>query len=352
MRRFKKGAIALCLTATMGVEALAQEATPLFPGPSDPKSQSAPTNDLEGHMRSIDLTMQKFGQLSEVLGQASKDLSTDFDRYLADPKNEVLASGLEKKMAIFADQVVQEFDYVLADQDVIIAGFKELKLKLDTYDDTIAERLDAYDKKLEGFREMVKEQEQTLIGLSIKIKESANEADKKKAMNEFAREYRRFRLKNRHVRGLERNLHNYQVLVQNLQLLSNVFGQLQDKFVALIEHLDMEKDYLVEAIELQAESVKIKKIMSEGIMHGERSIKNVTERLALLYARVDAFTEVHDKLNMGLGGFLETQETLKDLSSKIDLIGEGVTTGAGEPETITDAVDRYYQKRGEFRPNR
>ncbi|MFC1708298.1 hypothetical protein ACFL59_16015, partial [Planctomycetota bacterium] len=272
--------------------------------------------------------------------------------YLDNPKNELLASRIEKKMAIFADQVVQEFDYVIADQDVITSNFKELHLKLDGYDDAIEDKLKGYDKKLAGLRETIDGSEQELIGYAIKIKEAADDREKKQLQSKFARQYRRFRLKNRYLRGLERNLHNYQVLVQNLQLLTNLFVQLQDKFVALIEHLEMEKDYLLDAIELQAESVKIKQIMSRGIVHGEKSIKTVTKRLALLYARVDAFTEVHDKLNIGLTGFMETQETLNELSSSIDRIGEGAISGPGDPTNITDAVEHFYSKRGQFRPKR
>jgi DNA repair exonuclease SbcCD ATPase subunit len=303
---------------------------------------------IQPYIERINGSMRDFATLGDSLGQASKELQSDFDAYLGDPTSEVLASRLEKKMAIFADQVIQDFDRIVADQDLIISNFKELRVQLQRFDGAIEEKLGTYDLRLEQMRQDVAANEQTLIGLAVQIKEAGDEAQRKQLKQAFAREYRRQRLKDRYVRGLERNLHNYQVLVQNLQMMTNLFTQLQDKFIALIENLENERQYLLDAIELQQDSVKIKKIMHDGILHGERSIKAVTEQLAKLYVQVDAFTQVHDKINMGLSGYGQTQDTLKGLSERIDQIVPLVSEG--DPLGIEAALEHYFDKRSELKP--
>jgi hypothetical protein len=305
----------------------------------------------------IENHMHGFLDLSESLGSASKELAQDFEAYLQDPKNEVLASSIEKKMALFADQVVHDFDKVITDQDVLISGFKELKRKLQKFDGALSDKVQEYDLKMSGIREEAASVEQTLIALSVKIKDAQDPSEKKQLESEFAKNYRRFRLKNRNIRGFEHNLQNYKVLLKNLQMLTALFSQLQDKFSDLMQNLENEKSYLLDSIELQQDSVKIKKIMNEGFYSGERAIKNVTERLAQLYLRVDAFTQVHDRINQGLGRFAETQDTLAKLSQAIDDIGQdGVTTDASELTShgggagrLDDAVEYFYKQRGKLK---
>lgn len=301
----------------------------------------------------IETHMRGFLDLSESLGTASRELARDFEGYLQDPRNELLASAIEKKMALFGDQVVHDFDRVIADQDMLIANFKELRRKLQHFDGALAEKVAEYDQKMGSIRKEAEDLEQTLIGLAIKIKDAQDPDKKKQLQSEFAKSYRRFRLKNRNIRGFEHNLQNYKVLLNNLQMLTQLFGQLQEKFVDLIQNLENEKSYLLDSIELQQDSVKIKKIMNEGFYSGERAIKNVTEKLAQLYLRVDAFTQVHDRINQGLGRFAETQDTLAKLSQTIDEIGSGGITGpaASGPDGggIEEAIEYFYKQRGKLK---
>jgi hypothetical protein len=310
---------------------------------------------IKKDVEKIETHMRGFSDLSESLGTAQKELAQDFEAYLADPKNEKLASGIEKKMALFADQVVHDFDHVIGDQDVLISGFKDLKQKLTRFNTTIGDKVIDYDAKMVSIREDASKLEQGLIAMAVKIKDSQDPAEKKTLQNEFANSYRRFRLRNRNIRGLEHNLANYKILAKNLDMLTQLFGQLQDKFTDLIQNLEGEKGYLVDSIELQLDSVRVKKIMNEGFFSGERAIKNVTEKLAQLYLRVDAFTQVHDRINQGLGRFAETTDTLQKLSQTIDEIGNGgittdaTATGAPGGGSIDDIVDAFYKQRGKLK---
>lgn len=344
-----KGALSLALVFTLGSSGAL--AAPPGDERTDPKRPatglgSGTTDIVEGDWRiapdiaRIEGHMDSLAGLSDSLGSASQDLQKDFEKFLDEPGNELVASRLEKKMAIFADQVIQDFDRVLEEQDLIIANFKELRRKLGRFDDAIGTKLDDYDRTLKGVRAEVDQTEKELIALAIKIKETQDPQAKRALRNEFTGIYRRFRLKTRNVRIRERNLHNFQVLVQNLQTLTDLFGQLQDKFVALIENLDEEKKALLEAIDLQRDAVKIKKIMADGIVHGERSIKNVTERLARIYNGVTAYANVYERINMGLSQYGETRGALNELSTRIDDIGTGMF-GAGDPKSIEDAVEHF-----------
>ncbi len=355
--------------ATM-IAALALAAVPAVPalaGPEDPK-QAVPAGDggrtievpdkwsIKPEVEKIETHMRGFTDLAESLGTAQKELASDFEAYLQDPKNEVLASGIEKKMALFADQVVHDFDKVIGDQDVLISNFKELRRKLQRFDGSLGDRVAEYDVKVGVLRDESKGIEQGLIGLAVKIKETQDPAERKALESEFSRAYRKFRMKNRNIRGYEHNLQNYKVLFKNLQMLNALFGQLQDKFSDLMTNLENEKTYLIDSIELQLDSVKIKKIMNEGFFSGERAIKNVTEKLAQLYLKVDAFTQVHDRINGGLGRFAETADTLENLSRTIDEIGTGgvttdvAPTAGGEPGSTSDAVEHFYKMRGKLKP--
>src|SRR5207247_1183085 len=90
--------------------------TPVYAGPSeDPTGKkdekvgagtttTVPNNwSIREEVSKIENHMHGFLDLSESLGSASKELAQDFEAYLQDPKNEVLASSIEKKMALFAD---------------------------------------------------------------------------------------------------------------------------------------------------------------------------------------------------------------------------------------------------------
>ncbi len=314
-----------------------------------------PDFTIASEVQSIERGMTHFTTLSDTLGSASAELAADFEAYLKDPKNEVLASGIEKKMALFADQAVRDFDRITGDQDVLLSNFKVLTRKLGRIDGALGDKSADFEIKLDSIREDATAIEQKLIKLAVEIKEAVDDPEKKRALeSDFARQYRHFRLRNRNIRQYEHSLKNYTVLLKNLTLLTQLFSQLEDKFADLVANLEHEKSYLLDAIEMKQEETRIKKIMSEGLFGGERAIKNVTEKLAQLYLRVDAFTQVHDRINSGLGRFEEVQVTLEQLSKTIDEIGNGGITmpglgSAGAEASLAEAVDFFYKQRGKLK---
>ncbi|GIW70622.1 MAG: hypothetical protein KatS3mg102_0164 [Planctomycetota bacterium] len=351
------GAAVLAVVLALGTApqpVTAQQRQAAAPGPQGPGpgyTDDKPSWTIRPELERLESHMARLSGLSESLGAASSDLAKDFERYLQDQSNELLASQIERKMALYADQVVRDFDQILADQDVLLANFKDLRRKLAQMNELLHGRVDQYRSRLQGLRQEVEGVEQTLIELAVRLKETGDEDARKRLKRQFARFYRLFRLRNRNVRGYHTILENYQVLVRHLDLLDEVFGQLQEKFADLVQNLEHEKTYLLDAIELRRETTRLKQIMDHGIFTGERAIKNVTEKLAKLYLRVDAFTQVHGRIDEGLARFAETTDTLQQLSRMIDDIGAGAVLAPADSgeDPVEAAIEHFYEQRGKLR---
>lgn len=300
---------------------------------------------INEEVQRLEESMEHFNGLIDSLGRANSELSDEFERYLEDPQNEVLASDIERQMAHWAGEVVQDFDTIIADQDSLISNFGLLQRKLGRFRAYLDAKMEEYDGTMQQLREEAQAMDQELVRLAVQIREADDPQERAALQQQFTRQFRLFRLKARYLNGYERNLANYRRLTENLDLLTGVFGSLRDRFVDLIANLENERNYLIDSIRLQADSVRIKQLIAEGFTYGERSIRNVSERLVELYMRVDAFTQVHDRINMNLGSFVESQQTLLDISQRIDSIG---TDGIATMPEIEDAIEFFANRRDVF----
>src|SRR5690606_39932125 len=66
---------------------------------------------------------------------------------------------------------------------------------------------------------------------------------------------------------------------------------LHEKFNELIDNLENERQFLQDSVRLQADTLRIKQIMRDGIIGSEQAIGNVADKLAELYGKVDAFAQ-------------------------------------------------------------
>jgi len=294
-------------TGTDVKEAKAEEA----PQGEDPFGTVGPLPgwSIKPEVNNLGQSMKQFNTLIGSLNRANKDLSDEFQKYLKDPKNEVVASSLEKKMALYAAQVQGEFSAVISEQDSLSSNFRMLRRKLQQLSGHLGTKAGDFNEKLNSFKTESRKQEKELIDLAIKIKENPPEdpEELKKLKHDFAMRTRRYNLKSRYVKGYAARLGNYQQLRKNLEKLSDLFGSLHEKFGDLMDNLSNEKQYLKDSIELQADTLRIKQIIRDGIFGGENAIKNVSEKLADLYVKVDAFTQVHDRINSDLNKFVDSQ---------------------------------------------
>jgi hypothetical protein len=348
------GVLTLALMGPVAV-ARAQDNTPQDPNaapaageqkPEDPSVQPVPGWSIKPEIENLGQSMKKFNSLIGSLNRANKDLSDEFQKYVKDPKNEVVASSLERKMAAYAAQVQGEFSAVISEQDALSSNFRMLSRKLQQLSGHLGNKAGDFQERFKAFNDEAKVQEKALIELAIKIKENPPEDpdDLKKLKREFLNKQRRYILKERYVKGYAARLQNYQQLRKNLDKLSELFVTLHERFGDLMENLSNEKTYLRESMELQADTLRIKQIIREGIFGGENAIKNVSDKLANLYIKVDAFTQVHDRINADLNKFVESQTTLLDVSGQLDKIGD---VGFGQPQNqdLDKSIDEFYKKK-------
>lgn len=296
---------------------------------------------IEEEMRKLETSLRKFSDLSDSLGEANKDLQDDLQKYLKDPGNELLAAQIELKMAKYADTVSKDFDRVIADQDLLTSNFKSLGRKLRKSFEFLNYRIEDFQERLKSMEGERQKREKELIRLAIAIRDAADDAQKKDLERQFAKLYRRFRLQDRYLEGSRKNLKNYRHLAKSLGGMTTVFDSLQEKFVDLIDNLSGEKKYLLESVALQVDSLKVERLMRDGIVSGNRAIKNVSEKLAKLYVQVDAFNTVHERVNSGLSRFDWSQQVLLDVSKKIDAIGSPPAS-----DDMEKVIEKFYQKRG------
>ena len=315
--------------------------------PDDPShSGPVPGWSIKPEVNKLGESMKQFNGLIGSLNRANKDLSDEFQKDLKDPKNEVVSSSLERKMAAYAAQVQGEFSSVISEQDALSSNFRMLRRKLQQLAGHLGSKAGDFQEKYKGFNDEARKQEKGLIDLAIKIKENPPEdpEDMKKLKHEFLMKQRRYNLKMRYVKGYAARLQNYQQLRKNLDRLADLFVTLQEKFGDLMENLSNEKQYLRDSIELQADALRIKQIIRDGIWGGDNAIKNVSDKLAGLYVKVDAFTQVHDRISSDMNKFVESQTDLLSISDSLEHVGDPAGFGVKAGETLDKSIDDFYNR--------
>lgn len=297
----------------------------------------------------LDTSMQEYSSLIKSLTAASDGLGEEFQKYLKDPTNEVLASSVEKKMAIYAKRVMGDFDDIIADQDVLGTNFRELQRKLVTFSGHLGTQAKGFNTRLQGYRSTAKAHEGKLRELAVRLKEDPpeDEMELRKLRREFSRQLRRYNLQGRYVKGYETRLKSYKRLEKNMTRLADMFVNLHDKFNEMIENLENERQYLHDSLRLQADTLRIKQIVRDGFLGSEKAMGNVADKLAKLYHKVDAFSQVHERINGDLNRFVESQGALVDVTKRIDAIG---STGGPLGDLAGDldkAIDLIYENRDE-----
>ncbi len=353
-RRFTTGgALALLLSAP---SAFGQNVPSADPAPDPRRGRDAtaelaplPNWSIKQEVQRLDTSMREYNSLINSLSSASTELRDELQKYSADPHNEVLASSLDRKMAQYAQRVMGDFDGIIADQDMLSSNFSDLQRKLVVFSRHLASQADGFRGNLDGYRTTARDVEKRLTELAVRIRENPPEDPKELNLlkREFSKEFRRYRLQMRYVNGYNRRYANYQQLQVNMERLASLFVNLHEKFNELIENLENQRQYLQDSVRLQADTLRIKQIMRDGIIGSEQAIGNVADKLAELYGKVDAFAQVQDRISTDLNRFVESQDALNGVMSRIDAIGQ---TGGPIGDIGADmdkAIEAFYGRRSE-----
>ena len=225
-----------------------------------------PDWSIRAEVDRLDTSMRSYSSLIGSLSRASTDLGKEFEAYLKDPKNELLASSVERKMAIYAKTVMADFDGIISDQDVLGANFRELQRKLVAFSGHLGNQSKGYKLKLDSYREQSSVLEKELVELSVEIKENPPEDPRalKLLKLRFSKAFRRYRLQSRYVNGYGNRYKSYGQLQGSMGSLASMFVNLHEKFNELIENLENERTYLDDSIRLQADQLRRDPRLREG----------------------------------------------------------------------------------------
>lgn len=294
---------------------------------------------IKEEVQTIEKSLGSYDPLIQSLEEANNDLKADLAAYLKNPGDQVLATRITAKMSNYAKKIVWDVDKITSSQDTLLSVFTELNRKLDKvngYLDYKVTELDDQQKKYQGQGKELKKQ---LIELSRKIKDTEDEKAKEQLTNEFRRVFNNFNINQRYEQGLSRNKEDYAALSKNLKSMVKMFTILNQAFRGLIESLEAEKNYLLDNIRLQADAIRVQKLVHEGISDGSRAVVQVTQKLAVLYARVEGFAKIHEKINRDMSKFSDSTKILSSLVQQI----EGAPFQSAP--TVDKAIDYFYSLR-------
>ena len=300
---------------------------------------------IKDEVTTLTLSMRQFNGLIDSLTKANKDLGKEFKEYLNNQDNELLASRVEKKLAAYAANVSRDFDTVIASQDVFSSNFRNLRHKLGLLQRHLKSKSGSFKGQLAKFKNGASTMDKELQTLASRLKDPSIDADEKAKMKRaFAVQYRRYQMQRRYLKGYSSRYQGYIRLQKNMGSLSELFSSLHIKFEDLILNLENEKQYLKASIELQADALRIKKIIREGIVGGEKAITNVSKKLADLYLKVDTFNQVHDRISQQMSRFLDSQGPLLGVTEKINAIGGEGSSFNSLNKDLDAVIDDFAKK--------
>jgi hypothetical protein len=331
--------LSLCLL--MPVSIVAQEEEPPESATGDRGTIVLPDWSIKKEVTTIERSLQNYDPLINSLEEANADLKTDLAEYLKNPGDQVLAAKITAKMSSYAKKIVANVDKISSDQDVLLQVFSDLNQKLGKFDKYLDFKVDELKVKVEKYQSQEKELKSHLKELAKKVKEESDPQLQEQYKKEFRRVFTNYNLSARYTQGALRNQQDYETLSKNLKALIKMFDILHDAFATLIGNLEAEKKYLLENIRLQADAIRVQKLVHEGISDGSRAVVNITKKLALLYTQVEGFSKVHEKINRDMAKFGDSTKILGSLVQQIE------TAPFQSAPTVDKAIDYFYSMKDE-----
>lgn len=295
---------------------------------------------IEAEVKQLETSTRDFGTVIKSLGSANSELQELLTKHLKTPGDRVTSSLLEKKLAAYGAEAVRDFDRIISTQDSTVSNFRSLNRKLNRFNAYLVAKIDATKTNADGVRKDVEKMEGELQELAASVRHASTAADEREAKQKFSRLYQRYRLQKRYADGYLRNHEGYKRLSEQLVQLNSLFGTLKDKFSALIEGLETERSFLLDNMNLQEDSLKVKVLLRDGVISGREAIGKITEKMALLFLKVDAFNRITDRISTNMDTFNDFQQQMLGVSEKLQQIGM-----LGDSKSLDDAIDAFYRKR-------
>lgn len=306
-----------------------------------PHTRPMPDWSIKKEVNTIEKSLERYDPLIQSLEEANSDLKNDLTKYLENPGDQVLAAEITMKMSRYAKQIVGNVDGITANQDALLQVFKDLDHKLQKFSGYLDFKSSELKSQVERYQVKHQSLEKQLHDLAVKIKQTSDPELQEQYKKEFSRVYRNYNLNKRYMEGFARNQRDYETLAQNLKALIKVFGILNEAFENLINNLEAEKQYLIDNIRLQADAIRVQKLVHEGITDGSQAVVKISEKLALVYTQVEAFAKVQEKINRDMAKFADSTRVLNSMVQQIE------QSPYQAAPTIDKAIDYFYNQTGE-----
>jgi hypothetical protein len=295
---------------------------------------------IDEEVKQLESSVKDFNIVIKSLGSANSELQELLTKHLKNPADRVTSSLLEKKIAAYASDAVKDFDRIISSQDATEANFRSVGRKLTRFDSYLLAKMESTKLNALEVRKDVDKMSKDLEDLAANVKSATTPEEEKAAKAKFSQVYNRFRLQKRYASGYEKTHEGYKHLQEHLVQLNALYGQLKEKFMTLVDNLETERKFLMDNMSLQQDSMKVKVLVREGVISGRDAIGKITEKMALMFLKVDAFNTISERVTSNMDNFNDFQQQMVGITEKLQQVG-----ALGDPKSLDDAIDQFYRQR-------
>jgi hypothetical protein len=295
---------------------------------------------IDEEVKQLESSVKDFSVVIKSLGSANTELQELLTKHLKNPADRLNSSLLEKKIAAYASDAVKDFDRIISNQDGTVSNFRSVGRKLGRFDSYLAAKIDATTLNAVDVRKDVDGMERQLEETAAAVKNASTPEEEREAKQKFSRIYHRYRLQKRYAEGYQKTCEGYRKLSAHLAQLRTLYGTLKDKFTTLVSNLETERKFLLDNMSLQEDSMKVKVLVRDGVVSGRDAIGKITEKMALLFLKVDAFNAISERVTTNMDTFNDFQQQMVGITEKLQQVGT-----VGDPKSLDDAIDQFYRQK-------
>ena len=295
---------------------------------------------IDEEVKGLETSVKDFSNVIKSLGSANLELQELLTKHLKNPSDRVNSSLLEKKIAAYASDAVKDFDRIISNQDSTVSNFRSVGRKLTKFDSYLTAKIEATTVNAVEVKKDVDGMEKQLEDMAATVKNASSPEEEREAKQKFSRLYHRYRLQKRYADGYQKTCEGYRKLSAHLAQLNQLYGTLKDKFMTLVANLETERKFLLDNMSLQEDSMKVKTLVRDGLVSGRDAIGKITEKMALMFLKVDAFNAISERVTTNMDNFNDFQQQMVGITEKLQQVGS-----VGDPKSLDDAIDQFYRQR-------
>jgi len=295
---------------------------------------------IDEEVKNLEVSVKDFNVVIRSLGSANTELQELLTKHLKNPSDQVNSSLLEKKIAVYASEAVKDFDRIISNQDGTVSNFRSVGRKLAKFDSYLTAKIEATTVNAADVKKEVDTMERQLEEMAASVKGASSPEEERDFKQRFSKLYHRYRLQKRYADGYAKTCEGYRKLSAHLAQLNQLYGTLKDKFTTLVANLETERKFLMDNMSLQEDSMKVKILVRDGVVSGRDAIGKITEKMATLFLKVDAFNVISERVTTNMDGFNDFQVQMVGITEKLQQVG-----AVGDTKSLDEAIEQFYNKR-------